>query len=408
MKNILIITYWSFDDALIQTYTLPYVDLIRKQLPPGSRIFLVSLEKDDSVLTGKRKQSITDNLDQRGISWYPFQYYPLGIGAAFLWIQILLKLARLIRSQKIDVIHCWATLAGALGYLLSKITGKPLVIDSYEPHAEAMVENGTWPRGSIAFRILFDLEKRQTRRASHLIAATAGMKAYALKKYDYEIDQLFVKPACVDLELFDIQRRKNPALLAELGLTDKLVCVYAGKFGGIYQDKEVFDFLAAAQSHWGKKFGVLLLTGHTSSEIHSWCSASGLNPDIVVTRFVDHRGIPDYIGLGDFAITPVKPVATKRYCTPIKDGEYWAMGLPVVIPAGISDDSDIIREHSIGAVLDEFNTAAYQEALKTIDLILAIPNVERVQRIRNVAHQYRRFGIAELVYRGIYSGEPGD
>ena len=45
--------------------------------------------------------------------------------------------------------------------------------------------------------------------------------------------------------------------------------------------------------------------------------------------------------------TPVKPVPTKRYCTPVKDGEYWALGLPVIITEGISDDSGIIRENGI-------------------------------------------------------------
>ena len=36
---------------------------------------------------------------------------------------------------------CWCMTAGSLGYILSKTSGKNLVIDSYEPHAEAMVEN---------------------------------------------------------------------------------------------------------------------------------------------------------------------------------------------------------------------------------------------------------------------------
>ena len=46
MKNLLILTYWSYKDALIQTYTLPYVRIIRKNLPQKSKIYLFTIEQD--------------------------------------------------------------------------------------------------------------------------------------------------------------------------------------------------------------------------------------------------------------------------------------------------------------------------------------------------------------------------
>ena len=39
-------------------------------------------------------------------------------------------------------------------------SGIPLVLDSYEPHAEAMVETNAWKKRGIAFRTLFYLEKK--------------------------------------------------------------------------------------------------------------------------------------------------------------------------------------------------------------------------------------------------------
>lgn len=58
--------------------------------------------------------------------------------------------------------------AGALGYVLSKFTGSKLIIDSYEPHAESMVENGTWKKSSLKFKILFWLEKNRAREQIRL------------------------------------------------------------------------------------------------------------------------------------------------------------------------------------------------------------------------------------------------
>jgi hypothetical protein len=109
------------------------------------------------------------------------------------------------------------------------------------------------------------------------------------------------------------------------------------------------------------------------------------------------------MALGNFGITPVKPVPTKKYCTPIKDGEYWALGLPIVIPANISDDADIILRHEAGAVLTELTKPEYERALSTIDLLLKQPQDLTRSRIRELAFTYRNFQIAEQVYKSVYS-----
>ena len=404
MKNILVITYWSFNDALIQTYTLPYVRILGEYLPANSKVYLLTLEKDHTVLHGNKYEVIRSSLPSN-ITWLPFRYYPFGIRAMIGWICILTKLVSVIVGKKISGIHAWATPAGAIGYILSVITGRPLVIDSYEPHAEAMVENGAWKRNSVAFRLLFRLERLQTRRASWVISATEGMRDYALSKYDIGLTNFRVKPACVDLQLFSSRNLKNPALLQSLDLTNKIVCVYAGKFGGIYLDREVFHLLKHAHAHWGDRLRVLLLTSHSPQQVKDFCDKAGLDERIVVTRFVPHAEIADYVGMADFALTPVKSVPTKRYCTPIKDGEYWALGLPVIISHDISDDSDIIRDNDIGAVIDWNDEAAFKSAFATIDRLLKEPADERFKRIRAVAEKYRNFSVARQAYASVYGGD---
>jgi glycosyltransferase involved in cell wall biosynthesis len=402
MNNILVLTYWSFSDSLIQAYTLPYLSIIRKNLPPGSSIYLLTLEKDEEALLYKNRIAVEQRLQKEGIIWLPFSYKPFGLSAFFLWLRISSHLIKTIIIKKISVIHCWATPAGAIGYLLSILTGRKLIIDSYEPHAEAMVENGTWKRNSLAFRILFWLEKKQTEHAYFLISATEGMRNYANTKFDVMPKNFVVKPACVDLNLFSAEKIKNHILLSELGLVDKIVCVYAGKFGGIYLTNEVFDFFKVAHNFWGDRFHVILLSAHKQDDIEAFCVRANLNPKIITLKFVSHDKVADYMGLADFAITPVKPVPTKRYCTPIKDGEYWALGLPIVIPSGISDDSQIIEENNIGAVLRTLDAGSYMEAIAAIAKLLNEPRKQMQLKIRAIALKYRSFEIAEVAYRKVY------
>ena len=78
------------------------------------------------------------------------------------------------------------------------------------------------------------------------------------------------------------------------------------------------------------------------------------------------------------------------------------MGLPVVITPDISDDSDIIKENKIGAIIDPLDEGSYLIALKEIEQILKEDDFNRRNRIRSIAVKYRNFDIAEKVYKDIF------
>ncbi len=399
--NILVFTQWSYKDALVQTYTLPYVNIIRNIISAGRRIILVTAEQPQIALSKKESDAINKEWKDSNMLLVTFPYRRFGIRKIIASGFHFLKLYRLIKKEKIKVIHAFCTPAGSISYLLSKLTGAKLVIDSYEPHAEAMVENGSWKKTGIAYKILFALEKRQTKRASFLISASQGMKQYAKEKYDIELKNNFIKPACVDLEKF-FPQKKNTALLKELNLENKIVCVYAGKLGGIYLKEEVFDFIKACYNYWINDFRFLMLTNATTEEINKEMQRTGIPAEVIISRFVFHDEIPEYLSLGDFAVNPVKPVPTKRYCTSIKDGEYWAMGLPVVISPDISDDSAIIEKEKTGVVLDFSNPDEINTAIGKIEVMLK--NLAGLKnKIRSIAEKYRSFEIAENIYTEIYS-----
>lgn len=312
---------------------------------------------------------------------------------------LLSKLLRLIFIKKISIIHCWCTPAGAIGYILSLLSGRPLVLDSFEPHAESMVETGTWNKNSLSFRLLFRLEKLQFKKAKKIICAAKGMMEYAKSRYNIGRKEEFVKPACVDLLKFNLSATPKVSIPAG---KDDIVCVYAGKFGGIYLEQETFDFFATAGKIWGRRFKVLLLTSHTLSEIEHWCKASGFDRKSVIHQSISHEEVPRFLAAAQFAICPVKPVFTKKYCSPIKNGEYWAMGLPVVITRDISEDSEIILKENAGAVLSTLNTTEYAAAVEKIAAILEEP--DHRTRIRQLAERYRNFAVAEKIYAEIYGG----
>ncbi|WP_291720388.1 glycosyltransferase [Bernardetia sp.] len=383
---------------------------MKKYLPKGSKIYLMTLEQPHFKMSEEQKEQVKKELQNDfDIYLLDFSYYRFGLRSILNWVRIVSVLVKTVFTKNIRFIHPFCMPAGAGAYLVSKFTGKKLIIDSFEPHAEAMLESNTWKKNSLAFQILWNLEKLQTSRASAFVPCVNEMQNYAKNRYRIDISDrcLESKPACVDVNLFDFNKRKNPKLLEELGLQDKIVSVYAGKFGSSYLEKEIFDFWKVCHDFWGDTFRVLILTSHKEEEINNYCRESNLDRNIVTTKFVFHEHIPSYIGLGDFGVTPFKPAASKRYGTPIKTGEYWAMGLPVVITPHISDDSDTIKKYQIGSIMNEFTEEEYLRIAKEINELLVHKEETNLhQKIRDIAEKYRGFQIAHRVYDELY-GEKG-
>lgn len=402
MRPILVLTYWSFKDALVQTYTLPYVKIITAV--SKRKAYLVCLEQPQLCTSKEERVRINKEMEKDNVQVVFLNYNRFGIRQALKWGWYIVKLLLLIVKSNMEYIHTWGTPAGAVGYILSILSGRPLILDSYEPHAETMIENGTWRSNSWAYKILFELEKRQSYRAKYYIAAASGMKDYAYKTYNLKIDSkmFFTKPACTDIAKFNFAE-PDPQLMDELGLNGKIVCVYAGKFGGIYLEEEIFDFFKRCFKYWGDKFKILLLTNESIENTNKQLQRVQIPGNIIIQKFVPYHEVPKYLSTATFALTPVKPIPTKRYCTPIKDGEYWASGLPIVITSEISDDSDIIEENNAGYVLKGLTNEEYDKAIAKINSLLKEDTAQLKSRIRGLANKYRNFDIAKNVYQSIYN-----
>lgn len=399
--NIIVITYWSYKDALVQTYTLPYVRLMKKYC--SGKIYLVTLEQERLKLSAEEKTKIRSQLHAAGIHPIFLKYQPFGMSAAFGWSLKLIRLWLLILFGGIKTIHTWCTPAGMIGYLLSRFTGKKLILDSFEPHAEPMLETGEWKAGGKAFQTLFQYEKKQANRASVVIGLTESMKAYAKEKYGMQDKPFYLKPALIDFNsLPQFTNETRTDFRNKNQLRDKIVCVCAGKTGGLYFEKEVFDFFRSCADHWGERFHVVMLSPDREEKLLVLAKQSGFSEKQITIRFVPQHEVYAWMNAADFAFNPCRPVPSRRHGTSIKNAEYRAMGLPVVLAHDISDDSETIAAENAGAVLDEMNETNYRNAIQTIDDLLKTDCQLLNKRITDSMRKNRSMEIADRVYKEIY------
>ena len=80
------------------------------------------------------------------------------------------------------------------------------------------------------------------------------------------------------------------------------------------------------------------------------------------------------------------------------------MGLPVIIPENISDDSEIIENNEIGSVIHSLDKIGYEMGVRKMNEILKSKS-DLNQKIRNIALKYRDYSIAEKIYHTIYSSD---
>src|SRR5688572_11342132 len=110
--NILFVTFWSYKDALIQTYTLPYVNIIRNIVDKQRKIFIVTFEQDKFKFKEDERKAIEGNLRAQNIYLVSFSYKRFGVKKLISAVRHLISMIKLIRNEEIRIIHAFGPNAG--------------------------------------------------------------------------------------------------------------------------------------------------------------------------------------------------------------------------------------------------------------------------------------------------------
>jgi len=117
----------------------------------------------------------------------------------------------------------------------------------------------------------------------------------------------------------------------------------------------------------------------------------------------DRGDMPSLLSAADVGLSFILPAPSKRACSPVKNGEYLACGLPLVSTAGIGDYSDLIARTRIGVIAASLETPALEAAAREVDSLLAEPGL--TARCRRVAVESLDLQQVLLpLYRDLYRG----
>lgn len=394
--NIMFISYWSLNEPLTSSTILPYMEILEDN-PNVSSIMLVTVEHDN-------KGIVPDMERLNKLTHLPlmFSSYPAGPWSkAKFFLTAPKLLAKKVEELDIHIIDSKASIAGLLAHKVSKLTGKPYYVESFEPHSEYMRQSGNWNAWQPFYLYNKYYEKVQIKHANKIITVTHNYKNF-LVKGGVDPERVIVVPSITQLDKFKPDAQLNAQWRAKLAIPeDAIVGIYVGKFGGMYLKDEAYELMRYAREKFGERYHQIVLTPQEPEHIIHQFLSRGFNRKQLTVQLAAHDDVPKFLACADFAFTPFNQMRVGAFLSPVKNGEYWAAGLPVILTDGISDDYWIIREAGLGGALYDVNEPSMRAAVEEIAKQLEDP--DRKMKIRNLAIKYRSIEIAREAYKDLFN-----
>lgn len=390
----LYVCYYPLTEPLVQTQVVAYLEGLARN---GHTIHLLSFETEP--LTSRQKRQFRAELRARGITWHHLKYHKRPSLPATIYDVMcgVWKGLRLIRRHRIDVIHARAHVPATMGLILKKLTGVGLIFDIRGLMAQEYIDIGNWAPDSLPVRLTQKVQDVCIENADGLVVLTERAKTLlfgpdsAYKSVPPA--PLQVIPCCADLTQIEAQEHQRAQMREELGLTDKTVMIYVGKFGGWYLQAEMVDFFAKAREQM-PNLHFLVLSQSERELIAQEFERAGIGEEHFTLMQVEPAAVAAYLWASDFSISLIRALPSKIASSPTKIGEYLAAGLPLVCNTGVGDMDTIVEEHQVGVSFDEFTPANYSHAAATIAPLIGDSEIKaRCQRAARAHASLQEVGV---------------
>ncbi|MEP0984474.1 glycosyltransferase [Ekhidna sp.] len=401
-KNTLVFIYNSFKDPLFQNLMLSYIKTLTAQHQVG-KFYLITFEQKRYLLTREEKVRIKVELESYNIYWKPLIFHSgkflllkkaWDFGLSFLkvlWIRI---------RHQTSIIFCFANVSASFGYVFSKMMHMKLMVYSYEPHSEFMVDLGYWSKSDIKYKLLNSLEWKAGIHADVIMTGTKWMVEELERRGSSAT--LYRTPTAVDPEVFKPNVEDRKIIRKQLGFNDAdKIFIYIGKFGGLYYEDGIPRLCKYIHQHINhSKF--LIVTSNDNEEITNLFSTSLPSNAFHITGNLTQEDLINHLNASDFGISGVPPSPNQKYRSPTKVAEYMLMGIPYITTAGVAEDDIYAVDAKVGVVTPDFNAEPQAEFYSNINDLLIEDKLEQVERIRNIGLAYRSKERIDEILKDIY------
>ncbi len=340
----------------------------------------------------------------------PFNYRVIvGSSRHKIYLDVLLAAMSLWYAlrHKPDIIHAHLHEGGLIGWVLSKLTGAPLVFDFQGSLTAEMVDHNFLTPNSPFCKILYWLETRIDHAADVILTSSTHAARLLAEEFGLSPAKVYPTPDCVNADAFcadnfsDDEKRR---LKESLGLPlDKKIIVYLGVLTPYQGIDNLLEALTLLNKTRDDDYHLLLMGYPDVMQYRQKAESMGLCRQVTFTDKILYENAPRYLALGDIATAPKKSATEGSG----KILNYMAMALPTV-----AFNTPVSREFlgDGGIYAAEVTSPALAVALNRA-LNLSPAERDRVGRylrrrvIRNFSWQPAGEQI-EAIYQALLNGDP--
>lgn len=354
------------------------------------RVSVITIERDRNVFRVKKDK----------IHHFPLMTSNSWMDKLFDRSRVYRVLEQIQEQRPVELVMARSSLAAWLSMCFCERYSIPLTVESFEPHADYMLESGVWTRLDPRYQLMQKAERKQRSQARYLLPVTNKFGKHLVEEFGVNPERIRVMPCCVDTRAFAFCEEMKDTIRQALRIPQhSTVAIYTGKIGGIYLEEEAIELFRMARTYFNDLFLIVL-----SPQQEAWkqtLEGASFDSQSYFVTHVAHDEVADYCSAADFAFSLHRPGSTKMGISPIKNGEFLAAGLPVVLPEGIGDDSDLITQNKLGATFK----LPFQKENRVFNSISEIlSEADHRSRISSWAAANRSFDIVKNNYEIIFQG----
>jgi glycosyltransferase involved in cell wall biosynthesis len=323
-------------------------------------------------------------------------------------VALFSTLVRVVREERIDIIHAHNYEAALVGLAASRLTGVPLIYHSHNALAE---ELPTYFRGRLARRVARTLgglvDREVPRRADHCIAICGELVGFLRARGVGAVD--VVAPGGAPEEFPVRTAVELAAIRGRVGIGAGPVLLYTGNLDG-YQNLELL-LASIGRVREAAPDALLVLATHAAPRALPRILRKE-RPGVRLVTAGDFATVRDLLQIADVALCPRREWSG----FPMKLLNYMAAGKAVVVSAG---SAKAVRHRVNGLVVADGSARGYAEAivklLRAPDMRAALGRAAR----RTVEDEYgwdRVIDQVEDIYAAVLTrrgaadaaAEPGD
>ena len=306
----------------------------------GHRVHVVTYPMQQAIpVHGVHIHRVGQFLASRPVTVGPTAYRPL------LDLLLVVALVRIIRRERLDVVHGHNYEGALAGYLAARVTGRPLVYHAISTMIDELPSYGFIRPRTLAVGLARVLDAVVPRSADHVIALSEELRRFVVAR-GVPDERVTVVPLGVHVAMFE--HGDGEAVRRRLGLGDAPLVVYTG----ILDEFQRVDYLVRAMGRvvaTVPRARVLVAANITRDRdierLRQQAQELGIADRLTVSWPTTLEELPDILAAADVAVCP-RP-DTPGF--PVKLLNYMAAGKAIVTFRGSSKGLEHMTEAFVAA-----------------------------------------------------------